>query len=54
MNGNLLTENGKPINAQGYLRYLATVLPEYFLKTGEFEKFREGLIAHEAPQPATW
>jgi 1,2-phenylacetyl-CoA epoxidase catalytic subunit len=54
VNGNLMTENGKPINAEGYLRYLATVLPEYFLKTGEFEKFREGLIAHEAPQPATW
>ena len=49
--GNLVTENGKPIGAQGYLAYLKSVLPAYFLETTEFAKFREGLLAHEAPQP---
>jgi hypothetical protein len=53
VNGNLLTENGKPINAEGYLRYLSTVLPDYFIETGEFRKYRDGLLAHEAPQPGT-
>ena len=49
--GNLISENGRPIAAQRYLDYLNSVLPEYFVKTGEFAKYREGLLAHEAPQP---
>jgi len=49
--GNLLSENGKPVAASGYLDYLKSVLPEYFMKTGEFAKYRDGLMAHEAPQP---
>ena len=52
--GNLLTDNGKPVNAQSYLSYLATVLPDHFLETGEFAKYREGLLAHEAPQPGSY
>ena len=49
--GNLLTENSKPVGAQAYLAYLKSVLPEYFIGTTEFAKYREGLLAHEAPQP---
>ena len=49
--GNLISDNGKPVNAHGYLAYLATVLPDYFMQTGEFAKYREGLLAHEAPEP---
>ena len=49
--GNLIAEGGKPVNGEKYLTYLATVLPDYFLKTNEFAKYREGLLAHEAPQP---
>jgi 1,2-phenylacetyl-CoA epoxidase catalytic subunit len=51
VNGNLISDNGKPVAAQGYLDYLKSVLPDYFMKTGEFAKYRDGLLAHEAPQP---
>jgi benzoyl-CoA 2,3-epoxidase subunit B len=51
VSGNLITEGGKPVSGEKYLAYLATVLPDYFLKTNEFAKYREGLLAHEAPQP---
>ena len=49
--GNLITESGKPIGSQAYLDYLKSVLPDYFLATREFAKYREGLLAHEAPKP---
>jgi len=49
VNGNLLTENGKPISGEKYLVYLATVLPDYFMKTKEFEKYRDGLLGYERP-----
>ena len=42
------------VDAEGYLRYLETVLPEYFLETGEFKKYRDGLVAHEAPRPGSY
>lgn len=51
--GNLIAENGKPINGEKYLAYLETVLPDYFMKTGEFAKYREGLLGREAPQPGS-
>ena len=51
MYGNLITEGGKPVSGQKYLAYLETVLPDYFVKTSEFAKYRDGLLAHEAPQP---
>jgi len=49
--GNLITDGGKPVNGERYLAYLATVLPEHFMKTTEFAKYREGLLGREAPQP---
>jgi hypothetical protein len=47
--GNLLTEDGKPISGEQYLAYLATVLPDYFMKTKEFTSYREALLGHEQP-----
>ena len=47
--GNLLTDDAKPISAEKYLEYLATVLPDYYMKTGEFAKYREALLGHRAP-----
>lgn len=49
--GNLITENSKPANGERYLAYLATVLPDYFMKTREFGKYREALLGRDAPQP---
>jgi 1,2-phenylacetyl-CoA epoxidase catalytic subunit len=46
VNGNLLTENGRPISAERYLDYLHTVLPDYYVKGSEFAKYREHLLAH--------
>ncbi len=49
--GNLITDGGKPVNGERYLAYLQTVLPDYFMKTTEFAKYREALLGREAPQP---
>ena len=49
--GNLIVENGKPVNGERYLSYLGTVLPDYFMKTKEFTSYREALLGREAPQP---
>jgi hypothetical protein len=49
--GNLIVENGKPVNGERYLVYLGTVLPDYFMKTKEFTSYREALLGREAPQP---
>jgi 1,2-phenylacetyl-CoA epoxidase catalytic subunit len=51
VHGNLISDDGKPVNGERYLAYLATVLPDYFLETTEFAKYREGLLGREAPQP---
>jgi len=49
--GNLIADNGKAVNGERYLAYLGTVLPDYFMKTNEFAKYREALLGREAPQP---
>jgi 1,2-phenylacetyl-CoA epoxidase catalytic subunit len=49
LHGNLLTIDGKPYDGQQYLGYLGGVLPDYFMKTREFEKYREALLGHQAP-----
>jgi 1,2-phenylacetyl-CoA epoxidase catalytic subunit len=54
LHGNLMTENGKPIGGAKYLDYLATVLPDYYLKTDEFAKYREALLGHDAPRPGSY
>src|SRR5262249_2004585 len=37
--GALLTEAGKPLTQEGYLRYLSTVLPEKFIGSREYNKY---------------
>jgi hypothetical protein len=51
LNGNMLTENGKPVSGEKYLDYLSTVLPGYYFTGSEFAKYREALLGREAPQP---
>jgi benzoyl-CoA 2,3-dioxygenase component B len=37
--GELLTEGGKPLSPDGYLRYLSTVLPQTFVGSREYDKY---------------
>ena len=37
--GQLLTEHGKPLSMDGYLQYLATVLPSRFIGSREYDKY---------------
>jgi hypothetical protein len=37
--GELLTEDGKPLSQDGYLRYLSTVLPPKFIASREYDKY---------------
>ncbi len=52
--GNLLTENGKPVSGEKYLGYLGTVLPDYYMRTAEFAKYREALLGHERVAPGSY
>jgi 1,2-phenylacetyl-CoA epoxidase catalytic subunit len=49
VHGSLLTESGKPIGGEKYLHYLAAVLPDYFMQTKEFAKYKDGLLGYERP-----
>jgi hypothetical protein len=50
VNGEMLLLDGKPFTGEQYLEYLGTVLPDYYMKSGEFAKYREALLGHHAPQ----
>jgi benzoyl-CoA 2,3-dioxygenase component B len=52
--GELLMESGKPISGERYLDYLATTLPDYYLKTADFAKYREGLLGYERPKGGSY
>ncbi|HXG90943.1 MAG TPA: Phenylacetic acid catabolic protein [Blastocatellia bacterium] len=39
LRGNLITEDGKPLSPDGYLRYLSAVLPERFIGSREYNKY---------------
>jgi 1,2-phenylacetyl-CoA epoxidase catalytic subunit len=54
VHGTLLTDDGKPIAPEKYLGYLSTVLPDYFMKTREFEKYRAALLGNSAPAPGSY
>jgi hypothetical protein len=45
--GNLLTEDGKPVSAAKYLDYLKRNLPAYYMGEAEFAKYEAALLAHE-------
>jgi hypothetical protein len=50
VNGELLMNDGKPSTGEQYLEYLGTVLPDYYMKSAEFGKYKEALLGHHAPQ----
>ncbi|HMG36110.1 MAG TPA: Phenylacetic acid catabolic protein [Blastocatellia bacterium] len=41
--GELLTENGKPLTAEGYLKYLSGKLPHKFIGSREYDKYVEAM-----------
>jgi len=51
--GNFITEDGKPVGSEQYLGYLKSVLPEYYVATREFAKYRDALLARESPEPGS-
>ena len=48
--GDLLTEGGSPLSPDGYLRYLATVLPEKFIGSREYDKYVDQMREHFSNQ----
>ncbi|MCI0484987.1 MAG: phenylacetate-CoA oxygenase subunit PaaI [Blastocatellia bacterium] len=44
--GDLLTEGGTQLSPDGYLRYLATVLPEKFIGSREYDKYVDQMREH--------
>src|SRR5258707_7017401 len=50
VNGEMITENGKPVSGEKYLAYLTTVLPGYYMAGREFAKYRHALLGRETPQ----
>ncbi len=51
--GNLIAEDGRPVNGEKYLAYLSTVLPDSYVQTKDFAKYRQALLEREAPQPGS-
>jgi benzoyl-CoA 2,3-epoxidase subunit B len=49
VHGNMISEEGQPLSGDKYVQYLETVLPEYYLATGEFGKYKEKLLGRERP-----
>ena len=50
VHGNLISENNKPVSGERYLDYLKSVIPAYFAKTKDFEKFQDGMLGRERPE----
>ncbi|HSO76529.1 MAG TPA: Phenylacetic acid catabolic protein [Blastocatellia bacterium] len=48
--GNLLKEGGGELSPEGYLRYLATVLPEKFIGAREYQKYVDQMREFFAPR----
>jgi benzoyl-CoA 2,3-epoxidase subunit B len=49
VHGNLLTQDGKPYEGEQYIGYLAGVLPDYYMRTAEFTKYRDALLGQARP-----
>ena len=55
VSGSLLKDaSGSPLQPEAYLRYLAGVLPEHYLRTEDFGRYREALLAQAVGSPAGW
>jgi benzoyl-CoA 2,3-dioxygenase component B len=48
--GQLLTDGGKPLSQEAYLKYLSTVLPARFIGSREYDKFVAQMREHYANQ----
>ena len=46
--GQLLTENGKPVSPDGYLRYLSNAIPTRFIGSREYNKYVDQMRAYYA------
>lgn len=46
LNGNLLTEDGKPLPGEKYLEYLVKVLPDRYRSTDEFKQYVDQLLGN--------
>ena len=46
--GEILTEGGKPLSAEAYLGYLAEVLPRHYVGTEDFARYRTALLAQDS------
>jgi 1,2-phenylacetyl-CoA epoxidase catalytic subunit len=44
--GNLLTEEGRELSPEGYLKFLSTVLPSKFIGSREYDKYVEQMREH--------
>lgn len=53
VDGNLITEGGRPIGGEKYLEYLRKALPAAYLSTNEFKHYTEGLLGREQPVPGS-
>jgi benzoyl-CoA 2,3-dioxygenase component B len=49
VDGNLLTENGRPFSGEKYIEYLKSVLPPYYVDDTEFAKYSAALLGRERP-----
>ncbi|HVR44568.1 MAG TPA: hypothetical protein VMS56_14110 [Thermoanaerobaculia bacterium] len=49
VHGEMIKEAGKPVPGESYVEYLGRTLPEYYLGTTEFDKYRQMLLGREEP-----
>jgi benzoyl-CoA 2,3-epoxidase subunit B len=54
VSGNLMTENGRPVPGEQYLAYLASVLPDYFMRTPDFRRYSETLLGRQEPSTGSY
>lgn len=52
--GGMLTEGGRPVTGDRYVAYLHTVLPEYYVKSGDFAKYEQAILGREMPKSGNY
>jgi len=53
VDGNLLSEGGRPVTGEKYIAYLRSVLPDYYFRTTDFSRYSEALLGRETPRPGS-
>lgn len=54
VNGELITEGGRPVAGEKYINYLKTTLPDYYTSFKDFISYSERLIGREGPQAGSY